>query len=103
MAKFKKGDRVVCVKHTPGWINPLIGATGTVLEDYSSAYRGSIKIRWDDELPRKGHSCDGLCEDGRGWMLMYHDIRHFYDIPDLGEIPSPSVDSVESLLFGVKS
>lgn len=97
MRKFKKGDRIVCVKQTPGWVNPPIGATGTVLED-SMPYV-SVMIRWDDELPQKGHSCDGRCEDGRGWMLMAHDIDLAPEPFDLGECSCPSESSIMSLLL----
>lgn len=79
MEKFKPGDRVVRVLDTDEIAVP-IGSAGTFL-GYDNIWRlcgeYAALVRWDDRLKKvRGHTCNGLCEEGYGWAIPECDLEH---------------------------
>lgn len=88
---YSIGDRVELLMDNPDHNDELVqGTTGTVCnEDRGGEYW--VPIRWDI-MTRKGHDCDGECENGYGWnvpreyiMLVSQEIDDA-DIADIMEI-----------------
>jgi hypothetical protein len=62
MSKFKKGNRIKCIKGYESDI--ILNKIGTVLCDPISEY---IKVGFDEFI--NGHTCGGLCDYGYGWNM----------------------------------
>ncbi len=67
--RFQIGDRVVCkVNHPDNNMEFVVGSTGTVCSFYGAA----VGVCWDNI--ESGQTCDGACEDGRGWIVSHRNI-----------------------------
>lgn len=79
MNKFNIGD-VVVMKERDRTGGVAVGSIGTVVNIALGGYC-TIGIEWDlgtdfVNSRGRGHSCDGKCEDFRGWYVCPKDIRH---------------------------
>ena len=57
---LKVGDRVKCIKKAE---RVEVGMLGTITKVTATIFG----IEWDDGIA--GHSCDGTCENGKGWFV----------------------------------
>ena len=64
-AEFKVGDRVLVLRDHDGASIKNREATVKGLTDW-----GTARCEFDEKVgPRMGHSCDGTCKNGYGWVI----------------------------------
>lgn len=96
MPVFEVGDRIRIVEDMPG-TNLVAGDEAEVI--WVSAYLRDIGIMLDRIDTDKFHSCDGMCEDGRGWYVFSNEIeRGCIELITYDEIENVSSDELLEML-----
>lgn len=93
---FEVGDRIRIVEDMPG-TNLAAGDEAEVI--WVSAYLRDIGIMLDRIDTNKFHSCDGMCEEGRGWYVFSNEIeRGYIELITYDEIENVSSDELLEML-----
>lgn len=93
---FEVGDRIRIVEDIPR-TNLAAGDEAEVI--WTSVFCRDIGIMLDRIDTNKFHSCDGRCEDGRGWYVFSNEIeRGYIELITYDEIENVSSDELLEML-----
>lgn len=81
---FNIGDNITFVNEIDPDDGVVRGQTGTVCT-FEGAEDDCVGVRWNKDAGYY-HSCNGYCEDRRGWYVPYYSLVSISESIDLGEI-----------------